>query len=108
MTGRWSLYMLKIGFSVSRLQRPALRVISHFGYTAENMPLRQTVLCLSELNGRFRFSIVQTPAANSSDLSCPSCAAKNAASEVHLKTVGAKRLLSLFLMKSRFFAFFCV
>src|SRR5690606_35237505 len=35
---------------------PALRVISHSGCAAENTPLRQIVLCLSELNGCRRFS----------------------------------------------------
>src|SRR5690606_40861694 len=44
-------------FSVSRLQRPTPRDVSHFGCAAEKTPLRQTVLRLSELNGRFRFSV---------------------------------------------------
>ncbi len=38
---------------------PALRVISHFGCAAEETPLRQIVLCLSELNGHRRFSFLR-------------------------------------------------
>src|SRR5690606_27286025 len=43
---------------LSRLQRPALRDVSHSGCAAVNTPLRQTVLPLSELHGRFRFSLL--------------------------------------------------
>ncbi len=39
---------------------PALRDISHFGYAAEDTPLRKIVLCLSELDGRCRFSVCYT------------------------------------------------
>jgi len=42
--------------SLSRLQRPDSRVISHSGCVGENMPHSQSVLCPSNLQGRLRFS----------------------------------------------------
>ncbi len=52
-------------FPCVQLQRPTPRDISHSGCAAEKMLLRQTVLCLSELNGRLRFSSISDKAMNS-------------------------------------------
>src|SRR5690606_6481988 len=45
-------------FLLSRLQQPDSRVISPSGLAAEKTPLRQFALCLSNLNGCFRFSFI--------------------------------------------------
>ena len=45
-------------FLLSRLRLPDSRVISHSGCAAENMPLRQRVLCPSNLHGCLRFSFL--------------------------------------------------
>ena len=44
-------------FSIVQLRRPAPRDVSHSGCAAENMPLRQIILHLSELNRHLSISV---------------------------------------------------
>src|SRR5690606_12978289 len=88
-------------FSVSRLQRPDSRDISHSGYAAEETPLRQIVLSPSNLHGRFRFSMSRLQRLAPRVIGQPSCAAKSTASLLCLMPVGAEQPLPLFLASAR-------
>src|SRR5690606_25077282 len=63
-------------FSLSRLQRPDSSVISQSSGAAEKMPLRQPVLCPSNLHERLRFPLSRLQRPDSSVISQSSCAAE--------------------------------